>query len=64
MRTFWAIIGVLLLAWVAFDLYAGYTFLHDVIYRDSDPLLYWVSITIWLGLGFSCFFSWSSDDEA
>lgn len=63
MRVFWNIVGVALLAWVAWDLYAGYTLLYDIIYRDSDPVMYWVAVAIWAGLGVSCFFSWGGENE-
>jgi len=59
---FWKIIGVLLLGWVAYDLYAGYTLLHDIIYRDQEPTLYWIAVAIWAGLGISCFFSWEGEE--
>lgn len=62
MQNFWHVVGVLLLAWVAWDLYAGYTLLYDIIYRDQDPVLYWTSVAIWAALGLSCFFSWSQSD--
>jgi len=57
MSNFWRVIGVGLLIWVAWDLYFGYTVLYDVIYKDQEPTLYWVSVTIWLGLGLSCFYT-------
>ncbi|MGH0001891.1 hypothetical protein ACQU0X_17625 [Pseudovibrio ascidiaceicola] len=59
---FWRIVGVVLLAWVAWDLYAGYTLLYDVIYRTADPLMYWIGIALWTALGLSCFFSSSSQE--
>lgn len=58
MNIFWNIVGVALLGWVAWDLYAGYTVLADVVYRDQEPTLYWIAIAIWGALGISCFFSW------
>ena len=58
MDTFWKFVGVLLLGWVAWDLYYGYTYLHTIIYRDVDPTMYWVVLGTWAALGMSCFFSW------
>lgn len=63
MDNFWKVVGVLLFIWVAYDLYAGFTILYDVIYRDQQPGLYWITIGIWTVLAISCFFSWSSDGE-
>jgi len=63
MQNFWYVVGVLLLGWVAFDLYAGYTLLHDVIYRDQNPTLYWTGVGVWFALAVSCFFSWNSDED-
>lgn len=57
MKTFWRIIGVGLLLWAAWDIYFGYTFLYDVIYKTQDPTLYWVTIGGWIILGLSCFYS-------
>ncbi|KZK79681.1 hypothetical protein PsAD13_05027 [Pseudovibrio sp. Ad13] len=59
---FWRIVGVVLLSWVAWDLYAGYTLLYDVIYRTEDPLMYWIGIALWTALGLSCFFSSSRQE--
>ena len=63
MRSFWSIIGVLLLAWVAWDLYAGYTFLLDIVYKELEPTKYWVCIGAWALLGISCFFSWNNEEK-
>ena len=57
MTTFWRVIGVCLFIWVAWDLYAGYTLLYDVIYKAQDPTMYWVAILAWSGLALSCFFT-------
>ena len=58
----WKIIGVLLLGWVAYDLYAGYTLIWDVVYRDEDPVTYWIALAVWFALAISCFFSWNSEE--
>lgn len=63
MRSFWPIVGVLLLIWVAYDLYAGYTLLWDVVYRDVEPTKYWVVLGGWTVLAISCFFSWGDEEE-
>ncbi len=57
---FWKIIGVFLLAWAGWDLYNGYTYLFERVYRDTSPGLYWTAVTAWTLLGISCFFSWDS----
>jgi len=63
MDNLWTYIGVLLLAWVGWDLYAGYTLLHDVIYRAEQPALYWSGIAAWSALAISCFFGWGGEEE-
>lgn len=55
---FWKIVGVFLIGWAGWDLYYGYTFLFDTVYRDQDPTLYWTAVSAWFLLGVSCFFSW------
>lgn len=60
MGTFWKVVGVLLLGWVAWDLYYGYTFIYDVVYKDQEPGLYWAAVAGWFALGVSCFYSWES----
>lgn len=63
MDPFWKIVGVLLFAWVAYDLYAGFTILYDVIYRDQQPRLYWTTLGLWTLLAISCFYSWNEDSD-
>jgi len=63
MDSFWKVVGVLLLIWVAYDLYAGFTLLYDVIYREQQPAVYWTGIGLWTLLALSCFFSWSDEQE-
>ncbi len=58
MTIFWRMVGILLLAWVGWDLYHGYTLLTDFIYRDQEPVKYWAVLGIWFILAVSCFFSW------
>lgn len=58
MRLFWSIIGILLLGWVIWDLYAGYTLIWTLVYRDEEPVLYWSAVSAWAALGLSCFFGW------
>ena len=50
----WRIVGIGVLAWVAYDLYTGYTLLWDVVHRDQDPTLYWTLMGIWTALGVYC----------
>ena len=40
MDSLWKVVGVLLLGWVAYDIYAGWTLLYDVIYRQQQPVLF------------------------
>ena len=56
MTNFWTIVGVVVLGWVAWDLYAGYTFLYNMIYRNEQPALYWTMIAVWTAAGLSCFY--------
>ncbi len=51
----WTIIGVLLVLWVLWDLFAGYTILWNVIYRDRNPGQYWAVLAIWAAIAASCF---------
>ncbi len=60
---FWKIVGVLLLGWAGWDLYHGYTYLFEIVYRDENPALYWSAVSAWLLIGISCFFSWRSKSE-
>lgn len=57
MVNMWYVVGVSLLAWVAWDLYAGYTFLFDTIYRDEQPAFYWTMIAVWSLVALSCFYT-------
>jgi len=60
MNIFWKIVGTLLLAWVAWDIYYEYTMVWDIVHKEDDPLLYWTAVSAWALLGISCFFSWES----
>ncbi len=62
-RYFWYFVGVALLVWVGWDLYAGYTFIWDIVYRETNPVAYWIALVVWTGLGVSCFFSWGESDR-
>jgi len=57
MTNFWRVVGVALFLWVAWDVYFGYTLLYDVIYRAQDPMLFWVTVSGWVVLAVSCFYS-------
>ncbi len=63
MNNIWTYVGIALLVWVGYDLYAGYTLLWDVIYRDQDPASYWIVLGIWFALAVSCFVPWGRDDD-
>ena len=62
-RTIWRVVGVLLLVWVAWDLYAGYTLAWNIIYRDTNPTAYWGVVVLWAALGVSCFSPWNREKE-
>ena len=51
---FWKVVGVALLGWVAYDIYAGYTLVWDVVHRDRDPVLYWIVVGVWFVLAVYC----------
>ena len=51
------VVGILLLAWVAWDLYSGRVWLHRAFDRSSEPGSYWALMTVWLALALS-FFYW------
>lgn len=61
MKNFWRVVGVIVLAWAAWDLYAGYTFTWRMVYRSTDPGVYWAAMAAWALLGASCFFSRSGE---
>lgn len=64
MTYFWYFIGVLLSAWVAWDLYHGYTLIwSDFVYRDQTPSAYWTGIVVWAALAISCFIPWGGNKE-
>ena len=42
--------GLLFLFWSAPSLVTGVTFLVEPIHRDENPWLFWVIVTLWLGL--------------
>ncbi len=42
--------GLLFLFWAAPSLATGVTFLVEPIHRDENPWLYWIIVTMWLGL--------------
>ena len=44
---FWQVIGVALVMWVIYDLFAGYIWLHRKVMRASEPLFYWSGIALW-----------------
>lgn len=50
------ILGLLLLAWVAYDLVSGKVWLHRAFERQTEPLQYWLTVLLWFLLAVSCFF--------
>lgn len=63
MDNIWPYIGVALLAWAGWDLFAGYTVLHETIYRVDQPNLYWVGVGTWTMLALSCFTGYESSED-
>ena len=51
----WMILGGLLLAWVAYDLYAGVVYLDRAYLRADEPWAYWLIMLLWLAVAISCF---------
>ncbi len=54
--TITAIIGILLLLWVIWDLFSGSVWLHREFYRAQEPVAYWSTLLLWLTVAASCFF--------
>ena len=54
--SFGYILGILLLLWVAYDLYNGSTWLHRQFHRSEQPFAYWSVMLLWLLVAISCFF--------
>ena len=50
------VFGIMLLVWVAYDLYAGEVWLHRSFKRKVEPLGYWLTIGLWFLVALSCFF--------
>lgn len=64
MDNFWSYVGIALIAWVGWDLYAGYTLLHKTVYLAEQPGLYWAGIVTWSLLALSCFTGeWQSTED-
>ncbi|WP_169565732.1 hypothetical protein [Neptunomonas japonica] len=51
-----SILGIALLLWVAWDLYAGSVWLHREYFRNQDPWSYWILILVWILVAVSCFY--------
>ncbi|EAR62633.1 hypothetical protein MED92_05928 [Oceanospirillum sp. MED92] len=51
-----SILGIALLLWVAYDLYAGSVWLHREFYRAQEPTAYWLLILLWTAVAVSCFY--------
>lgn len=51
-----AILGIVLLIWLAWDLFSGSVWLHREIYREEEPFSYWSVMIIWLVVAVSCFY--------
>lgn len=49
-------LGIALLLWVAWDLFAGSSWLHRRFERVSEPGAYWGTLGLWTAVAISCFF--------
>ena len=45
--------GLFFLFWSGPSLFTGVTFLVEPIYRSENPWLFWIIVTLWLGLSFA-----------
>lgn len=54
MAELWILIGGALALWAAWDIWAGYTYLHRPIFRSDEPLAYWAIIGVWVSLAAWC----------
>lgn len=43
----WFYIGIALIIWVIYDLIAGVTWTYRSIYRQYEPIQYWLVTTLW-----------------
>ena len=48
-------LGIALLLWVAWDLFAGSVWLHREFHRREEPVAYWLTLLLWLAVALSCF---------
>ncbi|MGB1238688.1 MAG: hypothetical protein ACPG4U_10790 [Pseudomonadales bacterium] len=51
-----SILGIFLLCWVLWDLFNGSVWLHRQFERATEPMAYWSTLALWLGVAISCFF--------
>lgn len=52
------IVGSFLLLWFLYDLFNGSVYLHRSFDRRSEPVIYWLLMTVWLTIAMSCFIIW------
>ena len=45
--------GLFFLSWSGPSLFTGVTFLVEPVYRSENPWLFWIIVTLWLGLSFA-----------
>ena len=43
----WQWVGVGLVVWVAYDLFAGYGYSYRLVHRAEEPVHYWLMIALW-----------------
>ncbi|CAA0122104.1 Uncharacterised protein [BD1-7 clade bacterium] len=45
---FWQLVGFGLLIWAAYDLYSGKTWVIREYHRKSQPMEYWLTLSVWI----------------
>lgn len=53
---FWQYVGLALAAWILFDLFAGFAYLHRKVKRSEEPGLYWFAMLLWTSVAAATFF--------
>ena len=56
MMSWTAILGIVLLLWVTYDLFSGKSWLHREFHRSEEPFAYWSTLLLWLLVALSCFY--------
>ena len=43
----WQIVGIALVVWVLYDLFAGYTYSYRLVMREAEPWHFWITVLLW-----------------